>query len=327
MSAPTLTKTWTFLVNQRITPFVSLNATMGAILYGIKNFLVGTMAYTLKYSCNGTTGPSSSSDHTDRWTGPADCITRGANAASAQSFVVLTDGNGADILISYQGATDDIAYISMSIGSIFLPAGTATNQPTATDECVGCSATTWINATASQDRVWHIQASTDKKLFRFWIYRQSALARQIIVEQCTATTGAITWTVPVIIGNSLAVGPTNLTAQGGCMGTGGAIGATNAVSARIPSTNLVLIGGGEMFSGVTNPWTVTAPELHAAAPIVPLSVASTTTNFQGKLGNRFDCWAIYCSTFAQGDVVGTNQFAILGTTLWPWDGINAPQIT
>lgn len=129
MSLPTVVKTWTYSPNNRIT-YVSLNATMAALLYGIKNFLVATMSYTVKYTCDGTTGPTSSSDHTDRWASVAACLTRGANSTSAQSFCVLTDGSGCDVLLTYQGSGDDVAILAFNPLGAVVPAGTATNEPT-----------------------------------------------------------------------------------------------------------------------------------------------------------------------------------------------------
>lgn len=94
MTLPALQKSWLFSTNNRIS-FVSLNDTMARLLFGIKNFLVGTVGYTVKYSCDGTTGPTSANDHTDRWLSFSSCTTRGAAAGNPQSFIVLTDSNTA----------------------------------------------------------------------------------------------------------------------------------------------------------------------------------------------------------------------------------------
>lgn len=191
MSLPSLTKTWLFSNNNTTGTFVSLNDTMAQVLFSIKNFLVATVGWTVKYTCDGTTGPTSSSDHTDRIASKANCTTRGAAVTNANSFFVLTDGNGVDFCCSYVGATDDICRISYSASGVYTPAGTSNQTPTATDEVLIVNATSLINNTASLNRIWHMQASSDLKLFRFWLYRNSVGIIHFKTEQVTSVVTAM----------------------------------------------------------------------------------------------------------------------------------------
>jgi len=443
MALPTLVKTWTHSVNNRIT-FVSLNDTTARLLFGIKNFLVATMGYTVKYTCNGVTGPTSAADNTDRWISFSNASTRGTSAATAQSFAVLTDsnpgafatgtltttanfangetvttgtktytfqtvltnvngnvligataqasllnlasainlgpgagalyansttantfvsgapgvstlvltsltagtvgnatattetatnasfanatltgGSGMDILLTYQGASDDIARISFSPTGLFTPAGTANQQPTATDEIVVVSALTLINATASLDRVWHAQASTDKKQFRVNIYRNSVLTYQFGVEQVTREPNmgaSFVWPSNAVGWGTFAVSPAS---QGSAYAS---FGVGQQAQARVNATTVPYGGIGE--SQGWNNVTVAQPELQAFTPITPIGYYNNTSSaLQGILGYPIDMWGCPVGgNIGQGDTFGSLGFIYLGSRVLPWDGVTTPQI-
>lgn len=323
---PPVVKKWSFSLNNRIV-FVSLNDTMSKLLFGLKNFLVATMGYTVKYTCDGTTGPTSSSDHTDRWASAANCTTRGASAAAAQSFAVLTDGNGVDLLLTYQGASDDVARISFSPSALFLPAGTANQQPTATDEQVMVSANSLINSTTSSDRVWHLMATSDKKLFRIWVFRLGSMIYSWGLEAAN-TTGVL---APNISFPGGAVGWATNNSTITSVGNGHVVGAAIASSGGVcllNSTNALIGGCGEGYQGgFANPFS--SLELQAGgASLVPVGFATATTGVSGKLGNRYDCWYGYWAvTPAQADTLGDLTHIFLGTGIHPWDGATYPQTT
>lgn len=318
MTLPILHKTWTHQTNNRIS-YVSLNNTNSKFLFGLKTFLVATMGYTVKYTCDGTTGPTSSSDHTDRWTTSAACTTRGTNTTTAQSFCVLTDGNGVDILFTYQGSTDDLMKMSMSVGGLFTPAGTANQQPTATDETIVLPNTSSaISASTTQDRVWHIMATTDKKMFRVFCYFNSTMAYSFGIDVVTSAVTAFTWTITIVGWASNVSNPSG-GAAGHILATASAAG--NAGVARIGTTNLIAAGGGEMFGGINaNIFGENNPPLEGGPPITSVGFYSVTTSFQGKLGDRFDVYFVWSNAIVQGDTFGANTWVYFGTGLWPWNG-------
>lgn len=323
MALPPVIKTWTFAPNNRI-PFVTLNDMMSKFLFGLKTFLVTTMGYTVKYSSNGVAGPSGVGDHTDRWLSAANCTTRGTTAASAQSMIVLTDGNGVDFCFGYSGSTDDLCVFKFSPGAKYVPAGTPTAQATAVDEqTIIPAATSVIGNATSNDRVWHAMATTDQTLFRFFIYRADVMQYsggiELIVSTCTAKTN---FTPPVV---GWASNNSSLTAPSaghvlhiGAAGNGG--------FAFVNSTNVVCGGCGESYlGGVANPIGI---ELQAGAVIVSVGFATNTVGAAGKLGNRIDCWYAYNTpTPGQGDSLGDLTHVLFGTGVWPWDGITFPEIT
>lgn len=327
MSLPTPVKTWTYGINNRIT-YVSLNDAMATLLYGLKTFLVSTMGWTVKYTCDGTTGPTSSTDHTDRWASKANCTTRGTLVTNAQAFAVLTDGNGCDMLFAYQGTSDDLARIAVSVSGVFLPAATPNQQPTATDQMDCNPATqTLISNTTSGDRLWHAMASTDKKLLRVFVYRASVMVVGFGLELITkepAVAANVLWNGVVGWGtfNSGTTGPFIVTA-GSAIGSGSAAGGSGV--ARINNITAFCGGSGECMNGLTG-FTVASPELQAATVFVPIGYATSTANVAGKLGQRIDVWTNWSSLIGQGDTFGTLNFVYFGTLILPWDGASTPVI-
>jgi hypothetical protein len=325
MALPTPVKTWNFArINQRIS-FVSLNDTMATLLFEWKTYLVTTMGWTIKYTCNGVTGPTSSGDTTDRWLTKADCTTRGnVGGTTASSFAVLVDGNGVQLLLSYSGTTDDVAHIAFSNGALYVPAGTANQRPTATDESVLATGITIINATASADRVYHLLCTSDKKMMRLWIFRAGVLAKEFFLESCNSTVNAsFNWTTFVVGGqNSSNVWTQPGQAGGSMQATTALLGAVNCQLARIGGTNVGVGGGGEGYFGVLTgaPFTPMNPALQGGSLIIPLVFASNTADFEGKLGNRIDAWYAWANGTVQGDLFGNFEFAALNTLLQPWDG-------
>lgn len=328
MSLPAVTQTWSFSsVAQRITPYASLNDTMAQLIYGLKTKFVAA-GYTLKYTCDGTTGPSSSSDHTDRLASKANCTTRFSGAGGAQSFFVVTDGNGVDILVTYDGASDDIALIAMSPGGLYVPAGTANQKPTATDECVVTTGQTIIQAGTSADRVWHMWTTSDKKMWRLQVWRQG-VGVILGVEKLTSQAGSpatfspATWgffytSANAVFGNS----------SGGVNNSYNVAGGGIARVHTSVDVNALMGGAVETYLGTRDaPWGVEKPEAQGNGSgelLVPIGCASSTTNAQGKWGTRIDwygAWTNSAGVPATGDTFGSLAWvAAGGAIIWPWDG-------
>lgn len=206
MAKVQVTKTWTVTPNIRNT-FVSLVDTMGWWLYQNK-FAMKTAGWTVKFSSDGVTGPSGAGDTTDRWASAANCQVRATIAAAAQSWIVLVNADGVQMLFTYQGASADIARISMSQGGLFTLAGTTTQQPTATDECVFLSATSIITATASADRVMSIGCTTEQ----WWsaCFRAGVVTMYASIEKIDSACDTIVLAKPYVV-----VSCTNLTCNTG----------------------------------------------------------------------------------------------------------------
>jgi hypothetical protein len=324
MALPTVVKTWTISPNNRIV-FTSLIQTMREYLFGVKDFLKTTGTYTVIGSSNGTTGGTAGApDGVDRWTTATDAGTRGTAAATVQSWVILRDGNAVDILIAFQGASDDIARISFSPGQLFVVPATTTNQPTATDEVVVSSALTLINATASADRLWNGWVSTDKKLCRFVVARSGVfLVNQWGIELVTSKVSgtAVSWTNPVV-GFST---PVNAFVNQSLVGHARVLSASVAID---PTAKFMM----EVFAGQPSIFQTTRSPAQGGLgyPMLPLSMGSIVADVEGKLCSLIDWW-YGRSNALEGDTYGSLQFINVGIfasgVVWPWDGVTTPVLT
>lgn len=328
MTQPVATKTWGFSVNNRST-FTSLNQVMGDYLYGIKNALVGA-GWTVKYTCDGTTGPTSSSDHTDRWAGSANARTRGAGAANAQSFAVLTGADGCDTMLTYQGGADNTARISHSPGGLFVPAATSNQQPTATDESVQTAANTdLINGTASLDRIWNCQWTTDKKSWRAWVFRSNVVVGTLIgVDDC-ASSKLVQVTQPIVGKFGLNIGSGSLGLATLLNTAGTTVGAARITAASSIAASLTV----EWENWGSSPTLMVGvnAELQGANGTLAqqLGLISFTTGSRGEFGNFVDLWASF-SNSSDGDITTDKKLIVLtgsggnsGGVMLPWDGASA----
>jgi len=318
-SLPTFLKTWDFAyLNQRYS-FVSLNDATASVLYNTKVRLLANGG-TVVYTCDGTTGPSSSSDHTDRWSSKANCTTRGANAASAQSFAVISYA-GVHVLLTYQGASDDICRFAFSQGSLYTPAGTANQQPTATDETKWSEAVTVVGATASADRLHSVLCSTDGTIMRQCIFRQGTMIDWVSIERISEAPGITTGTV-VAANNGTSATYQSPTGQGGALGTSASAGAAGCMTARVASTNVTAPGGGVLFNNSASPFSAN-PELNGGALVFPLFFCSTASNNTGVLGTRLDAYyaltnASQVNGFTYDDIAQSERLMVVGPILQPW---------
>ena len=321
IALPTPTRTWVISPCNRIA-FTTLIDQTQQVLYRAKEFLK-LRGYTVRGSASAGTGAM---DSTDRWTNAAAVTPRATVAAASQAWIVLRDGNGADILFTFQGASDDIARISFSPGGLFVAAGTANNQPTATDEEVIWSATSLVNSTASGDRLISFWGTADAKNFRW------ALAR------------ANVWTGAVIGVERL--GPPDSGFGAGVVFTPDIHGfgnlpsllnhanANSGFTANSVGSRVRIVIGGTPFSigaGIASLKGLAAAAAFSGGVqhlqgnnygLLEVYLASSTANASGLIGKRVDWW-LGKTTVAgaiDGDVYGTNQLIQIGETAWPWDG-------
>lgn len=333
MGLPTVSLAWDFSkINQRRTVASTLatNDAMSYVFFTLWRYLIDTMGWTVKYTCDGTTGPTSSADHTDRLTAQSKCSTRGASTAAAQSFGVATDGGGADHVFAYVGASDDTFLYGVSPGGLYTPAATATNTPTATDQVLNTNALTWVGTSTTADRTFSIIASTDKKHFRLFVYVGGTLQREIFTERVNSQVlASFNWTDPLITGNRTVISFANASAvSGGSKGTFvGGSGASGGQYARIGGTTIALGGGGETYlnTGGSNAFSDPNPELQGGVIVTPLCYASNTAGFGGKVGDTIDAWFTYTTNPWDPTPYGINpnfQFMATNTRMHPWDSLN-----
>ncbi len=334
MGYPTIVKTWTMSFNNRYT-FATVIGAMQAFAFSLKEFLKTTMGYTVKGSSNGTTAAM---DGTDRWITAANVTPRANSSSSAIAWFVLTDGQGVDWCLAFNSASDDIFRLSHSSGGNYVAAGTATFQPTATDECFDAASTTWVNATASADRVWHMWGSSDKKIWRAGVYRSGVLASYLAGQQFTSTIlNPCTLTVQTGGGTAAVVKSFYNGTSRTAMLNATYAAATNGDLFRYYAagdTNVKITFGGEMvgdniaYCGTEGAGTRDLPRLQGASssPMYPAQLGGITVGFDGKAGTMFDHWYTISSSAtvpAIMDTYGTKQFLVVtpgGAVILPHDG-------
>lgn len=354
MTAPITSKVWTISPNVR-NAYVSLVDMTSWCLYENKVAMLA-VGWTVKFSSDGVTGPASGADTTDRWAARANAGVRATVAAAAQSWIVLQNVDGVQVLLDFQGASDDIARISFSPKGLYTLAGTTTHQPTASDEVVSTSAATIVNATTSADRVMSIWCAADTRQWSFVMYRANALVCTVGVERINNFCGTFIFgdgasdvpyvgyrytllTRPVNHSNPSTVSPTSQLL----------FGVTTAVARvfTVGSSKVIRLGGGSIgscFEGnpggvpsnifITN---VNVSELNAGAPMTPLYWSSFfTANATGFIGTPVDWWQMATTSAAVpaqadsvagyevGDTPGvsplrSNWFIVLGSAMVrPW---------
>ena len=337
MGLPTVTQTWTISPNNRYVFSTVIGAT-GSLIFSLTQFLLNTMGYTCKGSSNGTTAAM---DGVNRITSSSTWATRNNGSAGAQSWIVVTDGNGIDWCFSYNSASDDIVRLAHSQGGNYVAAGTTTNQPTAVDEAFDVGSGSWVNATASADRVWHLWATTDKKMFRFSVYRQSVCISYICGEKLndtlvspatfSLTTGGGTKGAIKSFFNSFIsiwIGSTiDYTSSFGDISRVHANGIdTNSLCCRGLEVLARQASGGALYQNEK-------PQLQGGTGELfwPINTGRAAANPDGKLGNIIDAWATptnNASIPGPGETFGNLQFIAVGGSLIvvPWDGTTIPVI-
>lgn len=331
---PTPTRSWAagMLVNQRIT-FVSLLTMLGTFVVGITNQAIAK-GFTCAGSCNGVTGAM---DGVNRCTTAAGFATRATIAGAAQSWIVITAANGVQTLFTYQGASDDIARISCSPGGLFVAAGTPANQPTATDELVGTSGVTLINATASADRVFDVWIDSAANCWRAAIFRQAVLVGQLIGVEIIDSSQLIgvtcspsVWifnhaasvTSPMLNRSNAYVAPSGGSGSGGIAKTSG--NAQTQLGAAVIVAN----------SSFTNDSGVLLTANGSVYACRAIGLWSVSTGCIGDIGAKID-WYDSSDISACGALTTGNSWVLLnassvagtGGFLWPWDNTTTSCVT
>jgi len=335
MTLPTVAQTWIISPNNRI-PFVTVNDTVSKYLFGLKQFLVAN-GYTVKGSSNGVTASPNSTlitDGVDRWVTAANVTTRASVTGAAQSWIVLHDGNGVDILLTYLGSTDDVFRVAYSVGNLWTTQATGTFQPTATDAVIVTTGSSMVASSGTiSDRIWFGWVDSTNKLCRFCVasaggWVGSSWAVELFTPEIAAGPAAIT---PSIWGHCINVPSAPLL-------NGTSIGITRAVVASTTSASDNVYFGMEWTGLASNILGIIKPELQGAPgyPIYPLGLAVYQAVRSGKIGMLIDWWQGRTDCPA-GVTYGNNQFIAVGCVnangagncagMWPWDGATIPVLT
>ena len=320
MALPTLSKTWQFNVNNQTTAQGSVLADCRKTLRAIKDAMIGfaTNPWTVRYSCDSVTA-GTAGDGVDRWS--ADTKLVWANAGTAHSWIVLRQtgiGTTYELLISCENSTPSNLTILTSISGF--SGGSKTARPTATDELTVASSGQWL-ATSDVSNRWSVMQSTDGQCTRILVGYSGNFTTLIVLDKPNnPTTG---WTTPNFSAFYFANGGLSIS-------TTGVISAISPnARSRIGSTNgsvtLTIEGIGNNFATDTTIGNI-ANEVDSSWDMWPLGIACITSGARGRHGSLFDLWAISTAR-ASGDMIpadGSNQFAVFGNFVLPWNGSAAP---
>lgn len=334
---PVAVKTWNqMLVNQTIT-FVSLLGTMGAYVTGNTNQMIAA-GMTCVGSSNGVTAAM---DAVNRCTTAAGFAVRGANATTAQSWIVVSNGVG-QLKFAYTGASDDIAVVAFSPGGLYAVAGTPTFAPTATDEIIIASTTSLIGSTASGNRVFHVWCDSTHRMWRSVIFRAGLPAGPALFAELYLPDGLFTTPSTIVTAPdptwSGAVGTnswSSLTTLAGAFTQNSTGGQGRVVISGTP-TNVQLGGTYEIINAsATNDDGVNSAAQGGVPIIRPLGIAfSNVVAGLGKAGTRID-WYRTSDFQAAGTLTAGLSWVTLNNVatntatgvLWPWDGVTATCVT
>ncbi len=327
MGLPTVTKTWTTSFNNRYTWLTSSTnlLEMGAFaysLFGTGGFLTSTMGYTVKGSSNGTTAAM---DGVNRITSTTSWGTRANSSISPICWIVLTDGAGVNWCFSYNSSSDGTLRLAHSTGGNYALASTSTWQPTATDECFDSATNDWLitgSIGTRGDQVWHLWASSDKKMFRIVTTSFTNIAvtgfgygAYIAGETFTSALQSPATTTLATGGGTVAAVKSYYQ---GANGSGGRtftftsnlnVGYTVLNAADLSRVNngsgdgnaQVTIGGeipgagrGCLAGGGGGTWSADKPALQGNTGYTwfPATMGGRTASFDGMLGSKIDNWYV-----------------------------------
>lgn len=308
MTAPLLAKAWTITANQRRT-YASLNDTAGWWIF--TNHTAIKAKWTLKCTSDGTTGPTTLADATDRLTNVATCSTRGAAAGNAQSWAMYTSADGVQLLIAYQGATDDVIRLAYSRAGLYVLAGTTNQQPTATDEVVVSTATI-IGTGTSLDRVISIWVRDDGRAWSCACFRSAAIQSIVGCEQTTSlATVRVTnpiYDIPYCLYRYTATARavTAGTPVGGVSATVATTGGGAQIRCYTDSARTVGVGSGEVVISSSAGNNAAAGTFNAdkpaaqdgtASPLLPIYWSGVKgANTDGFFAAPIDWWQAYTSS-------------------------------
>jgi len=335
MALPTKDVAWTYSQNNRIS-YTSVVQVMRDTIYLIKQRLVA-QGYVVKGSCDGTTGAM---DGVDRWASATNAGVRAVNTTTPCSWIVLTDGNGANILFAYVAAGvsptgDDIYRISVSHAGTYVAAATPSHTPTSTAEQLlntfFTTNGTIVLSTASVDRLVNIWTAPGALGFRVWILRAGVSVCVFGVDSHTPL--AYAPGVTVSAGHGFYV--LSSLASAGYFMSDSIAGSGSTTQARMVvrtnqgaglascsrSAEMVTIDSGSS-SAISDGQTF-APELQGTEyKLKRLKIWSNLAAARGDVGIHKDWW-IGRTGVAAGDTYGNREFVCvvpIAGLVWPWDG-------
>lgn len=324
MTTPVSAKSWaaSMLVNQTIT-FISLLDTLGNYVVGNTNQMIAK-GFTCVGSSNGVTAAM---DGVNRCTLAAGFAVRATIAGAAQSWIVVSDGT-VQIKFTYKGASDDIATVAFSPGSLYVVAGTATFEPTATDERLIITTTSIIGSTASGNRVFHVWIDSTHRLWRTAIMSAGTLCGPLLWCELFDVIAISPVVIPIPVWGG-AQDKANLQSIGSLCSAFQANSCGGVGKVTLSGTPTLVSYGGtyETFNNnAANDDGVNAAAQGGVPILRPIGLAfSTIGGIVGKAGNRID-WYRSSDFQACGSLSPGKDWVMINNVItntaagvwWPW---------
>lgn len=330
MALPTVTKTWTWISNQR-SSLVSTVQSQKDTLFGFKTGFLAMSGASVKGSSVGST---STMDGVDRWTSASAIgsfvFTRTSNNTS---WIVITLANmGIEVLMAYvdPGGSGNGGLIMFSAGAGFTVSATS-KCPSATDEAnLGFQSATGFSITnvqTSWDRIWNFAYSSDGTACMMSTARAGVLNFIGFIQAAISTVVSPATFSPPVVGLSASVGGpiSNALINFLAMNNSGGWNGNAKVFNGTTDATVPLFGGTETYGGSSSIISRMTffPELQGGGFVFPeLSIWSETGTSRGKLCNLIDIWA-GPSNATDGMTYpydNSRQFVQWGPLIVPWDG-------
>jgi len=329
MSAPTVSKTWQHTYSGGHSTNVRLLSSGVALtdyqtaMKRIKDIMIGftNAPWSVLYSCDGTTA-GTAGDLVDRWSAIAKLVW--ANAGVAHSWIILKQtgiASNFQLCIDLSNSTSSNATVVFSPNAGFT-GGTTTARPTATDEVVILSNTTWLSGSGSPfTGALSVMMTSDGQCTRVLFFRAGfAEGWWILDKPAAAVTG---WSQPFF---------------GLITGGNGGQGVTLANSINTTSgKGVVRIGTTTGVTSITTEDYTSGSEqaaqrqltVHDLVPdqgycITPAGIAvPSTVGARGRHGYLSDLWVVPSGSLRVGDTLpndNTRAIIIAGVLAMPWNG-------
>ncbi len=343
IALPVPETTWTILPCVQVL-YTSLAQVCAESIFTIVKRLKA-QGYTVKGSCDGVTGAM---DGVDRWDVFAKAQVRFNGAAGAQSWFVLTDGDGADIVFSFNSATDDQYNFWVSYTGVAIAAGTPAQEPTATDQsrinafytAVSPNNPTIVNEATSLPRRVSVWVRTDRKGFRVAIARNNVWVSKFGKDRHLAATYGAGVTVHPGHGFYMAGNGVDTGNSGRIIMSSAATAANTRVQQFLitvrrtdTGSNLSCAKYTRITGGVGDPvwqWdtSVGQPSLQGGVSyqLRRYGIYAVAGGSDGDVG-RFIDWYLGRHVVTAGDTYGTLEWITIDPNfgiIWPWDGVTVP---
>jgi hypothetical protein len=328
MGLPTKSKTWQHTINIAKggsgTLLTDNRAAMRQIPVALTAF--GTQPWT----CSGSSDSSTSGmDASNRWAADTNLVW----ATGAHSWIVLRQTGMAtkfELCVDLSNASSNSATIVISPANGFGTTnggtdGSTTARPTATDEYVVLSNTTWNDAPGSgQSYKVHCMQSTDGQCTRILVTNNLyPISVWIIDRPKNAVTG---WDAPWLVGFKASASATTSGARVADWITAANMKLQPKTTLTVGSAYLAIPMVLTQTLAVRTAGTV-ANDISGNWPFFPITVISESTGMRGMWGEMYDLY--FGSTgMARGtgfDSSPSHEWVFVNDMIIPWDGANAMQ--